>query len=101
MRVLGVRIAWHVKRPTSSTVKRSTVARAGNEQVGLRAAGSEPGKRRASRSTPANRVHATTVFGERSSSQQRDRGAYAYRPNGVPQEYARCEGTERSKRTHQ
>jgi len=68
MRVLGVRIAWHVKKPTSSTVKRSTAARAGNEQVGMRAAGSEPGRWRASRATPANRVHAATVLGERSSS---------------------------------
>jgi len=34
MRVLGVRIAWHVTRPTSSTVKCSTAARAGDEQVG-------------------------------------------------------------------
>jgi len=64
MRVLGVRIAWHVTRPTSSTVKRSTAARAGDEQVGMWAAGSEPGRRRASRATPANRVHAATVLGD-------------------------------------
>jgi len=64
MRVLGVRIAWHVTRPTSSTVKCSTAALAGDEQVGMRAAGSEPGCRRASRATPANRVHAATVLGD-------------------------------------
>jgi len=56
--------AWHVKGPTSST----TAARAGNEQVGMRAPGSEPGRQRASRATPANQVHAATVLGERSSS---------------------------------
>jgi len=68
MRVLGVRIAWHVKRSTSSTVKRSTAARAGDEQVGMRAAGSEPGRRRASRDTPANQVHAVTVRGDARAS---------------------------------
>jgi len=72
-----VRIAWHVKRPTSNRVKRSefrmclgtgrAVARAGNEQVGMRAPGSEQGRRGASMATPANRVHAATVLGERSS----------------------------------
>jgi len=64
MRVLGVRIAWHVKRPTSSKVKRSTAARAGDEQVGMRAAGSELDRRRARRATPANQVHAATVLGD-------------------------------------
>jgi len=78
--VLGVRIDWHVKRPTSSTVKRMAAARAGKEQISMRAAGSEPGRRRASRATPANQ-HATTVLGERSSSEERGRSAYAY---GVP-----------------
>ena len=48
-----------------------------------------------------NRVHAATVLGERSNNKQRGRGTYAYGPNGVAQEYARFEGTERSKRTHQ
>ena len=51
--------AWHVKGPTSST----TAARAGNEQVGMRAPGSEQGKRGASMGTPANRMHAATVLG--------------------------------------
>jgi len=46
-------IAWHVKRPTSSAVKRMAAARAGNEQISMRAAGSEPGRRRASKATPA------------------------------------------------
>ena len=72
-----------------------------DEQVGTRAPGSEPERQGASRSTLANRVHAATVLGERSNSEQRGRGAYAYGPNGVPQEYARFEGTERRKRTHQ
>ena len=63
-----MRIAWHVKRPTSSTVKRMAAARAGNEQIGMRAPGPEPDRRRASRATPAIRVHAATVLGERSSS---------------------------------
>jgi len=83
LRVLGVRIAWHVKRPTSSTVKRMAVARAGNEQISMRTAGSEPGRRRASKATPANQVHAVrTVLGERSRSEERGRSACAYGPYG-------------------
>ena len=72
-----MRIAWHVKRPPSNTVKRSeccvclgtrrAAACAGNEQVGMRAPGSEPGRRGASMSTPAIRMHAATVLGERTS----------------------------------
>ena len=72
-----MRIAWHVKRPTSNTIKRSefrmclgtrrAAARAGNEQVGMRAPGSEQGRRGASMGTPANRMHAATVLGERTS----------------------------------
>jgi len=46
-------------------------ARAGNKQIGMPAAGSEPGRRRASKATPANQVHAATVDGERSSSKER------------------------------
>jgi len=41
---------------------------AGNKQVGMRAPGSEPGRRGASRATLSNRVHAATVLGERSNS---------------------------------
>ena len=77
MRVLGVRIAWHVKGQMSNTVKRSefrmclgtrrAAARAGNEQVGMRAPCSEQGRRRACMGTPANRMHAATVLGERTS----------------------------------
>ena len=79
LRVLGVRIAWHVKRPTNCTVKRMAVARAGNEQISMRVAGSEPGRWRASKATPANQVHAVrTVLGERSSSEERGRSACAY-----------------------
>ena len=64
LRVLCVRIAWHGKRPTSSTVKRMAVARVGNEQIRMRAV-SEPGRRRARKATPANQVHAVrTVLGE-------------------------------------
>jgi len=76
-----VRIAWHVKSPTSSTVKRMAATRAGNEQISMCAAGSESGRRRTSKATPANQVHAATVFGERSSSEERGRSTYAY---GVP-----------------
>ena len=65
LRVLGVRIAWHVKRPTSSAVKRMAAARAG---IGMRAPGSEQGRRGASRVMLAIRVHAGTVVGERSRS---------------------------------
>jgi len=61
LRVLGVHIAWHVKRPTNCTVKRMAVARAGNEQISMHAAGSEPGRGRASKATPANQVHAVIV----------------------------------------
>jgi len=39
-----------------------------DEQVGTRAPGSEPGRRGASRSTLANRVHAAAVLGERLNS---------------------------------
>ena len=79
-----MRIAWHVKRPTSSTVKRMAAARAGNEQVSMRAVGSEPGRRRASKATPANQVHAATVLGQRSSSEERGCSADTDGPNGVP-----------------
>ena len=54
----------HVKRTTNSTVKRSTAARVGDEQVSMRAAGSETGRQRASRTTSANQVYATTVLGD-------------------------------------
>jgi len=53
-----------VKRPTSSGVKRMAAARAG---IGMRASGSEQGKRGVSRVILAIRVHAGTVVGERSS----------------------------------
>jgi len=72
-----VRIAWHVKGQMSNTVKRSefrmclgtrrAAARAGNKQVGMRTPGSEQGRRGARMATPANRMHATTILGERSS----------------------------------
>jgi len=39
------------------------VARGGNEQISMRAAGSEPGRRRASKAEPANQVHAVRLFG--------------------------------------
>jgi len=60
-----VRIAWHVKRPTSSTVKHMAAAHAG---IGMRAPDPEQGRREASGATLAIRVHAATVVGERSSS---------------------------------
>ena len=73
-----MRIAWHVKRPTNCTVKRMAAARAGNEQISMRAAGSEPGRQRVNQVTPSNQVHAVTVLGERSSSEERGRSTYAY-----------------------
>jgi len=41
---------------------------AGNEQVGMRAPGSEPDRRGSSRATLANRVHAATVLEEHLNS---------------------------------
>jgi len=79
-----VRIVWHVKRPTRSTIKRTAAARAGNEQINMRAAGSEPDRRRARKATPANQVHAVTVLVERSSIEERGRSVYACGPYGVP-----------------
>jgi len=80
-----VRTVWHVKRPTNCTVKRMVVERAGNKQISMRAAGSEPGRRRASKAMPTNQVHAVrTVLGERSRSEERGRSACAYGPYGVP-----------------
>jgi len=46
-------------------------------------------------------VHAAAVVGERANSGQRGRFAYTCGPHGVPQEYARCGGTERSSGAHQ
>ena len=66
-----MRIAWHVKRPTSSTVKRMAAARGGNEQISRRAAGSEPGRPRVSKAMPENQAHAVTALGKRSSSEER------------------------------
>jgi len=74
------------------------LARAG---IGMRVPGSEQGRRGASRATMAILVHAATVLGECSSSQQRGRGPYVYGPNGDPQEYARVQNTRRSQGTHQ
>jgi len=65
LRVLGVRITWHVKRPTNSTVKRMAAARPG---IGMRAPGSEQGRRGTRRVMFTIRVHAGTVVGERSST---------------------------------
>jgi len=65
LRVLGVRITWHVKRPTNSAVERMAAARVG---MGMRAPGSEQDRRGASRVMLAIRVYAGTVVGERSSS---------------------------------
>jgi len=83
VRVLDVRIDWHVKRPTSNKVNL------------------EPGRRGASRVKTADRVHAAAVVRERSNSGQRGCLTYACGPHGVPQEYARCGGTGCSKGAHQ
>ena len=49
-------------------------ARAGNEQISMRAAGSESGRRRTSKVTPSNQVHTVhTVLGKRSN-----RGAWSF-----------------------
>jgi len=72
-----------------------------NEQSSRSQGGSEPGRRGASRAITADQVHATAVLGERANSGQRGRFAYTCGPHGVPQEYARCGGTERSTGAHQ
>ena len=72
-----------------------------NEQSSRAQGGSEPGRRGASRAMTADQVHATAVVGECANSRQRGRFAYTCGPHGVPQEYARCGGTERSKGSHQ
>ena len=99
MRVLGVRIVWHVKRSTSSTVKRTTAARAGDEQVGMRAVDSEPGRRRASRATPVNRVHAVTVLGDARATGS----VFVVTTPTDPMVFRKStrDVTERSKRKHQ
>jgi len=72
---VGLLAFWH-PQPATTHVESC------DEQVGMRAPGSEPGRRGASSSTLANRVHAATVLGQRSNIYQRGRGAYAYGPNG-------------------
>ena len=67
-----------------------------NEQSSRAQGGSEPGRRGASRAMTADQVHAPAVVGECANSGQRGRFAYTCGPHGVPQEYARCGGTERS-----
>jgi len=70
------RIAWCAQVSLQSVRHRSfwhpqpatTHVESCDEQVGMRAPGSEPGRRGVSRSTLANRVHAATVLGERSNS---------------------------------
>jgi len=71
-----------------------------NEQSSQAQGGSEPGRRGASRAMTADQVHAPAVVGERAISGQRGCFAYTCGPHGVPQEYARCGGTERSKGAH-
>ena len=56
---VGLLAFWH-PQPATTHVESC------DEQVGTRTPGSEPGRRGTSRSTLANRVHAATVFGERS-----------------------------------
>jgi len=72
-----------------------------NEQSSRAQSGSEPGRREASRAMTADQVHAAAVFGERANSGQRSCFAYTCGPHGVPQEYARCGGTERNTGAHQ
>jgi len=68
-----------------------------NEQSSRAQGGSEPGRRGVNRATTADQVHATAVVGKCVNSGQRGRFAYTCGPHGVPQEYARCGGTERNK----
>ena len=78
LRVLGVRIAWHVKRPTNCTVKRMAVARAGYEQISMRAAGSEQAtsvRRRASKAT-ASKSSARSTYSSWGALEQR--GAWSF-----------------------
>jgi len=77
------------------------VCQEANEQSSRTQGGSEPGGRGASRATTADQVHAAAVVGECANSGQRGSFAYTCGPHGVPQEYARCGGTERSKGVHQ
>jgi len=72
-----------------------------NEQSSRVQGGSEPGRRGASRAMTADQVHASAVAGECANSGQRVRFAYTCGPHGVPQEYARYGGTERSKGARQ
>jgi len=72
-----------------------------NEQSSRAQGGLEPGRRGASRAMTADQVHAAAVVGECTNSGQRGRFAYTCGPHGVPQEYVRCGGTERSKGAHQ
>jgi len=72
-----------------------------NEQSSQAQGGLEPDRQGASSATTPDRVHATAVVGERANSVQRGRFAYTCGPHGVPHEYARCGGTERSKGAHQ
>jgi len=84
LRVLVLRMDWHVIMQVSNTVRRSkarlclgTTALAGNEQIGMHASGSQQGRRGVCMATPADRMHTATGLGARSSNQQRDGGAYA------------------------
>jgi len=72
-----------------------------NEQSSRTQGGSEPGRPGVNRAMTTDQVHATAVVGECANSRQRGRFAYTCGPHGVPQEYARCGGTERSTGTHQ
>ena len=72
-----------------------------NEQSSRGQGGSEPGRRGASRAMTADQVHAVAHVGDCANSGQRGRFAYTCGPHGVPQEYARCGGTERRKGAHQ
>jgi len=59
--IVGLLAFWH-PHPATTHVESC------DEQVGTRAPGSEPGRRGASRSALANRLHAATVLEERSKS---------------------------------
>ena len=65
-----------------------------NEQSRRDQGGSESGRRGVRRVMTGDQVHATTVVGECTNSGQRGRFTYTCGPHGVPQEYARCGGTE-------
>jgi len=70
---------------------RRAAARAGNEQVGMRAPGSEQARRGVNMGMMMKSNTRNYSSGGAHEQIRRGRGTYGYRPNGVPQNYARCQ----------